>query len=156
MTHHRVALLVAALLIGPGAAAYAQMIVGPATGPGPGPAPTLGPAAPQPGSSGMIVGPAVGPGPGPMSGPMMGGRSTPGMPPCMSQFLPLREEAEKRAGVLQAAINKKKPPTEMCQLFRNFSEADHLFLHDSSSNSPSVVRNAQFLPHLNSATIKGR
>jgi len=35
MTHLRVALLAAALLIGLGAAAQAQMIVGPAAGPGP-------------------------------------------------------------------------------------------------------------------------
>jgi hypothetical protein len=115
MTHPRVALLAAALLLGPGTAAYAQMIVGPATGPGPG-------QAPPPGSSGMIVGPAVGPPSGP--GPGMGPGSSAGMPPCMSKFLPMRAEAEKRAGVLQAGINKKKPPTELCQLFRNFSEAE--------------------------------
>src|ERR1051326_3447744 len=52
-THTRVALLAAALLIGPGTAVLAQMIVGPAVGPGP------PPSAPPPGSSGMIVGPAA-------------------------------------------------------------------------------------------------
>src|SRR5580704_6053489 len=51
------------------------------------------------------------------------GRSA-GMPPCMSQFLPMRAEAEKRAGVLQAGINHKKPRPEICQLFRSFSEAE--------------------------------
>jgi len=113
MTHLRVALLAAALLIGLGAAAQAQMIVGPAAGPGP--------AAPPPGSTGMIVGPAA---PGPMTGPAMGPGAAPGMPPCMSQFLPMRAEAEKRAGMLQAGINKKKAPPEICQLFRSFSEAE--------------------------------
>jgi hypothetical protein len=133
MTHSRAALLAAALLIGPGTA-FAQMIVGPSMSPGPAP--------PPPGSTGMIVGP---PGPGPMGGPGMGGPGMggpgmagpgmggpgmagpggrPGMPPCMQQFLPLRAEAEKRAGVLQAGINKKKPPPEICQLFRSFSEAE--------------------------------
>src|SRR5262249_56228302 len=65
MTHPRVALLAAALLLGPGTVAYAQMIVGPAAGPGPGPR-----QAPPPGSSGMIVSPATGPSAGPMTRPM--------------------------------------------------------------------------------------
>jgi hypothetical protein len=119
MTHSRVALLAAALLIGPGTAALAQMIVGPAAGPA---------QAPPPGASGMIVGPSAGPpsgpvmGPGPSMGPGPGPSA--GMPPCMQQFLPMRAEAEKRANVLQAGINKKKPPPELCQLFRSFSEAE--------------------------------
>ena len=75
----------------------------------------------------MIVGPAAGPsGPmtGPMGGPAMGPGQSAGMPPCMQQFLPMRAEAEKRANVLQAGISKKKPPNEICQLFRSFSEAE--------------------------------
>jgi hypothetical protein len=116
MRHSRVALLAAALLIGPGTAALAQMIVGPAAGP-----------APPPGSSGMIVGPSTGSG-GPVMGPGPGMGPAPGpsagMPPCLQKFLPMRAEAEKRAGALQAGINKKKPPPELCQLFRNFSDAE--------------------------------
>lgn len=123
MTHPRVALLAAALLLGPGAAAYAQMIVGPAAGPGPGQAPPAG-------SSGMIVGPAVG-SPG---GPGMGAGPSAGMPPCMEKFLPMRAEAEKRAGVLQAGINKKKPPPELCQLFRSFSEAEAKVVNFATAN----------------------
>jgi len=121
MTHLRVSLLAAVLLIGPAAAANAQMIVGPAAGPGPGPG--MG-QPPPPGSSGMIVGPATGPAPGPMTGPGMTPGGSAGMPPCMQQFLPMRAEAEKRAGALQAGINKKKAPPEICQLFRSFSEAE--------------------------------
>ncbi len=123
MTHPRVALLAAALLLGPGTAAYAQMIVGPAAGPGPGQAPPAG-------SSGMIVGPAVG-SPG---GPGMGAGPSAGMPPCMSKFLPMRAEAEKRAGVLQAGINKKRPPAELCQLFRSFSEAEAKVVNFATTN----------------------
>jgi hypothetical protein len=119
MTHSRVALLAAALLVGPATVAFAQMIVGPSAGPGPG----MG-QAPPPGSSGMIVGPSTGPAMGP--GPSMGQGPGPsaGMPPCMQQFLPMRAEAEKRAGALQAGINKKKAPPEICQLFRSFSDAE--------------------------------
>jgi len=130
MTHPRVALLAAALLIAPGTAALAQMIVGPAAGPGPG-------HAPPPGSSGMIVGPSAGSGgpvmaPGPSMGP--GGGHSAGMPPCMQQFLPMRAEAEKRANVLQAGINKKKPPPELCHLFRSFSEAEEKVVHYAVAN----------------------
>ena len=118
MAHSRVALLVAALLIGPGTAALAQMIVGPAAGPGP---------APPPGGSGMIVGPSAGPsgpvmGPGPSMGPGPGASA--GIPPCLQKFLPMRAEAEKRAGALQVGFNKKKPPPELCHLFRSFSDAE--------------------------------
>ena len=129
MTHPRVALLAAALLIGPGTAAFAQMIVGPSVGPGPAP--------PPPGSTGMIVGPA---GPGPATGPGMGGGPamgpgpSAGMPPCMQQFLPLRAEAEKRAGVLQTGINKKRGPPEICQLFRSFSEAEAKVVKFATAN----------------------
>jgi hypothetical protein len=110
------------LLIGPMTAAGAQMIVGPTPGQGPGPGPgsgmTVGP------GSGMTVGPGPGmAGPG-MAGPGMAPGGSAGMPPCMSQFLPMRAEAEKRAGVLQAGINHKKPRPEICQLFRSFSEAE--------------------------------
>lgn len=129
MTHSRVALLAAALLFGPGTAALAQMIVGPAAGPG---------QAPPSGTSGMIVGPSAGPpsgpvmGPGPSMGPGPGPSA--GMPPCMQQFLPIRAEAEKRAGVLQAGINKKKAPPEICQLFRSFSEAEAKVVNFAAAN----------------------
>jgi len=127
MTHSRVALLAAVLLIGPGTAALAQMIVGPAAGP-----------APPAGSSGMIVGPSAGPGgpgmmgPGPATGPGPGASA--GMPPCLQKFLPMRAEAEKRASVLQAGINKKKPPPELCQLFRSFSDAEEKVVSYAATN----------------------
>ena len=132
MTHSRVALLAVALLAGPATVASAQMIVGPSTGPGPGSGMTVGPA---PGS-GMTVGPGpgsgmtVGPGPAPAMAPRGGGN----MPPCMSKFLPLREEAEKRAKVLQTGINNKKPREEICHLFRNFSEAEEKAVKFAAAN----------------------
>ncbi|HEV2956529.1 MAG TPA: hypothetical protein VGX95_10455 [Xanthobacteraceae bacterium] len=122
MTHSRVALLAAALLIGAGTAS-AQMIVGPAAGPGP--------AAPPPGSTGMIVGP------GPTTGPAVGPGPSAGVPPCMQRFLPMRAEAERRAGVLQAGINKKKAPPELCQLFRSFSEAEAKVVNFAATNQTS-------------------
>jgi hypothetical protein len=140
MTHSRVALLAVVLLAGPATVASAQMIVGPSAGPGTGM--TTGPA---PGS-GMTVGPAPGSGmtvgPGPGSGMMVApppgqAMAPPGggkMPPCMSQFLPMREEAERRAKVLQAGINKKKPREEICHLFRSFSEAEEKAVKFAAAN----------------------
>jgi hypothetical protein len=129
MTQLRVALLALTLLVGPVTAAGAQMIVGPSQGAAPGP---QGP------GSGMIVGPATGPtqGPGPMLGP--GPMSGPGpgqnMPPCLTEFLPMREEAEKRAGVLKVGIERKKPRPELCNLFRRFSEAEEKVVKYAAAN----------------------
>jgi hypothetical protein len=140
MTHSRVALLALALLAGSAAVASAQMIVGPPAGAGTGT--TAGPA---PGS-GMTVGPAPGSGmtvgPGPGSGMMVApppgqAMAPPGggnMPPCMSKFLPLREEAEKRAKVLQTGINAKKPREEICHLFRSFSDAEEKAVKFAAAN----------------------
>lgn len=43
---------------------------------------------------------------------------------CMKQFMPLREEAEKRGKLIQAASNRHAPPDEACKLIGNFSQAE--------------------------------
>jgi hypothetical protein len=45
-------------------------------------------------------------------------------PPCFNEFAPLRGEAEKRAGVLQAAVKRKVPREELCNLIKSFSVAE--------------------------------
>jgi len=45
-------------------------------------------------------------------------------PPCFQDFAPLRDEAQKRAGVLQAAIKRKAPREEICNLIKSFSVAE--------------------------------
>jgi len=125
MTHLRVSLLAAVLLIGPAAAANAQMIVGPAAGPGPGPG--MG-QPPPPGSSGMIVGPATGPAPGPMTGPGMTPGGSAGMPPCMQQFLPMRAEAEAKV-VNYAVANQAGcgiPPDAVAQMKKNHTKTNEV------------------------------
>jgi hypothetical protein len=158
MTHPRVALLAVTLLIGPVTAASAQMIVGPSPGPAAGPVMGPGP------GSGMTVGPGpgmtVGPGPG-MAGPGMAPGGSAAMPPCMSQFLPMRAEAEKRAGVLQAGINHKKPRPEICQLFRNFSDAEEKVVKFAAANQvgcgipPDAVAMMK-KTHLKTAEVRDR
>lgn len=68
-------------------------------------------------------------GPGMMGPGMMGpGLAPPGapqqQPPCINEFVPLRTEAEKRAGAIKAGIDKKVPREEICNLFKRFSEAE--------------------------------
>jgi hypothetical protein len=48
----------------------------------------------------------------------------PGQPPCFNDFMPLRQDAEKRAGAIQAAAKRKAPREEICKLFKNFAEAE--------------------------------
>jgi hypothetical protein len=42
----------------------------------------------------------------------------------MNDFLPLRQEAEKRAQVVQEAGKRKAPPQEICPLLTRFVEAE--------------------------------
>ena len=46
------------------------------------------------------------------------------MPPCFQDFAVLRTEAEKRAGLLQAAIKRKVPREELCALIKSFGAAE--------------------------------
>ena len=43
---------------------------------------------------------------------------------CMKAFMPLREEAEKRGKLIQAAGARHAPPDEACKLIRNFSQSE--------------------------------
>jgi hypothetical protein len=73
-----------------------------------------------PPSSGFPAGGAA-----PIEGAGFGGR--PPAPPsqggagedCMKQFMPLREEAEKRGKMIKAASDRHAPPDEACKLIRN-------------------------------------
>jgi len=47
-----------------------------------------------------------------------------GMPPCFNEFMPLRQEAEKRALAVREASSKHATPQEACQLIGRFSEAE--------------------------------
>ena len=42
----------------------------------------------------------------------------------MRDFLPLKEEAQKRGGLIQAAANRKAARQEVCQLFKNFAASE--------------------------------
>ncbi|WGR95485.1 hypothetical protein MTX26_06665 [Bradyrhizobium sp. ISRA443] len=43
---------------------------------------------------------------------------------CMKNFIPLREEAEKRGKMIKAASDRHAGPDEACKLIRNYSQAE--------------------------------
>ena len=45
-------------------------------------------------------------------------------PPCFQDFAPLRDDAQKRANVLQAAIKRKASREEICNLIKGFGVAE--------------------------------
>ncbi len=65
----------------------------------------------------------------PIGGGMMGGPPPPqagGAPPdaCMKDFIPLREEAEKRGKLIKAASDRHAAPDEACKLIGNFGQSE--------------------------------
>ena len=63
----------------------------------------------------------------PFAGGGMGGpppQASGGADACMKNFLPLREETEKRGKLIKAASDRKATPDEACKLIRNFGAAE--------------------------------
>lgn len=82
------------------------------------------------GSAPMTMGPATGPaaaspfpgGPGGFS-PAPPTQAGPG-DACMKEFLPLREEAERRGKLIKAASDRHAGPDEACKLIGNYGQAE--------------------------------
>ncbi|CCD98797.1 hypothetical protein [Bradyrhizobium sp. STM 3809] len=54
---------------------------------------------------------------------------------CMKEFVPLREEAERRGKLIQAASKRKATPVEACKLFKSFSQAEVKMIKYIEANS---------------------
>jgi hypothetical protein len=69
------------------------------------------------GADAQILGPGM---------PMPGAAPPPQqqVPPCFKDFAPLRAEAEKRANLLKAGMEKRPTREEACALFKQFSAAE--------------------------------
>lgn len=61
--------------------------------------------------------------------------SQPGQPPCFNEFMPLRNEAEKRGNAIQRAAKRKAPPPEVCGLFKSFAAAEAKFIKYAETNA---------------------
>jgi hypothetical protein len=72
--------------------------------------------------------PPPGAAPPPMAAPPPGAQGRPGPgqepPTCIRDFVPLRDEAQKRGNLIQAAATRKAPRQEVCQLFKNFEASE--------------------------------
>lgn len=71
---------------------------------------------------------------GGFGGPSMAG-PPPGADACMKEFLPMREDAEKKAKLIKAASDRKAPPDEACKLLANFDAAQVRMLKFVSANA---------------------
>jgi|RhiMethySRZTD1v2_1073278.scaffolds.fasta_scaffold859773_2 hypothetical protein len=56
-------------------------------------------------------------------------------PPCVQEFIRLREDAEKKASAVKAANDRKAPPKEACQLFGALVTAQSKMLKFANENS---------------------
>ena len=107
--------------------AFPAPLPGQAAAPNSSPFPPVNGAAP-PTAFGTSPAPASfpGAGPGPMSSaPFTAPPTQSGLPDdCMKNFLPLRQETEKRAQLLKAASARHAPPDEACKLITGYTEAE--------------------------------
>ena len=68
---------------------------------------------------------------------------------CAQDFLALRTDAETKGKALRAAGDRKVPATELCPLFRRFSEAEAKIVRFLEQNQawcqvpPEIVKNAK-------------
>lgn len=67
-------------------------------------------------------------------GMSQGAAANPNMSECQGQVMKLRGDLEARGGALEKAAKAKRPPTELCPLFRNFTSAQQSFYSYLSSN----------------------
>ena len=53
----------------------------------------------------------------------------------MKNFVPLREEAEKRGKMIKAASERRAPPDEACKLIGNYSKAEQKMISYVEANA---------------------
>lgn len=78
---------------------------------------------------------------------------------CMKAFMPLREEAEKRGKLIQAASNRHAPPDEACKLIGNFSQAElkmikYIETHAAKCGIPPQVGEQMKTGHKNTEAMQ--
>jgi hypothetical protein len=56
-------------------------------------------------------------------------------PPCVAEFGKLRDDAQKKAGAIRAASERKAEPKEACVLFRTFSAAEAKLIKYAADNA---------------------
>jgi hypothetical protein len=59
------------------------------------------------------------------------------VPPCVAEFFKLRDDAQKKAGAIQKASERKASPKEACGLFTQFSASEAKMLKYAVANQSS-------------------
>lgn len=67
---------------------------------------------------------------------------------CMKNFVPLREEAEKRGKLIKVASDRHASPEEACKLIRNYSQAELKMIKYVDANSTKCGIPAQISDQL--------
>ena len=91
----------------------------------------------------------------PAAGPPAGG----GGEKCMKEFMPLREEAEKRGKLIKAASDRHAPPDEACKLIANFGQAEtkmiqYIQAHAAQCGIPPQIADQLKAGHKNTEALK--
>jgi len=78
---------------------------------------------------------------------------------CMSGFVPLRKEAEKRGKMIKAAGERHAPPEEACRLITNFGQAEikmikYVESHAAKCGIPPQISDQLKLGHKNTESMK--
>jgi hypothetical protein len=142
--------LVVALLVGSAVAAAAQWPGSSSAPTAAGPSPFDNPPAAPPGAR------APSPFDNPPASPFGG---SPQQPPCMDEFMPMRQEAEKRAGLIREAGKKKAPREEICKLLQAFATAEGKMLKFVETKSQQCAIPPQVAGQLKASherTLKAR
>jgi hypothetical protein len=78
---------------------------------------------------------------------------------CMKEFLPLREEAEKRGKLIKSASDRHASPDEACKLIGNFAQAEYKMIkyiesHASKCGIPAQVGDQMKAGHKNTEAMQ--
>jgi hypothetical protein len=80
---------------------------------------------------------------------------------CMKQFMPLREEAEKRGKLIKAASDRHAPPDEACKLITNFGQAEinmikYVEKHSADCGIPPQISDQLKTGHKNTEALQNK
>jgi hypothetical protein len=106
-----------------------------------------------------LTGAGFGPAPAPPSAPGQGPQNTAVMQACMKEFLPLREDAEKKGKLLRAASDKHATAEEACKLIKNYGVAESKMIsyiegHSSKCGIPPQIGEQLKTGHKNTENMQ--
>jgi hypothetical protein len=77
-------------------------------------------------------------------------------PPCFDQFIPLRQEVDKRFEVAKAALERRAPASELCSLLTKFTDAEVSMIKYVEQNGPWCNFPPNLLDSMKSSHVKSQ